>query len=323
MARESQFSYYLTSGQFDLAADLLKTGLKEAGLTDPRDDYSWGVQEDALGYRILAACGAEAFINHHRDFLNYFMKELEPEWGHLHKGHLYFRIGLGLLAQDVPQALAALEQAIAEDSLVAAEMCRTGKGEDAAVLTCTFPSYVAYYMIERLNQSTTLADEVREKMFRGMVSLPFEVAMGHTLTPPAMAEIAFKKALPEMGFPTCLEHYRQIGQMEAGGQFLPLPDALAGLLRRILIEILGISGKPVITGASLEGLIQAGEKQGLFSGDEPAAVFRMVDVFTQESYFWVQQKFILPDDPAVDALARLTLKRFTDRALTGLTNPSQ
>ena len=97
---EAKFNALMDQGRFDEAAAILKAEIVKAEFVNPRDDYSWGIASDILGYRMLEEEGAGAFNAFWEDLLRLFEDDLEPNWGHLHKGHLYFRLGLGNLGDE-------------------------------------------------------------------------------------------------------------------------------------------------------------------------------------------------------------------------------
>ena len=116
MTRESiTISELLAAGRTDAARELLCGQLKEGAIPRPkarRHVGSYRGQHRAHRQpsgRHQSGCTP---VGRPRDF---FVDELEPEWGHLHKGHIYFRLGLASANIDLRRARTELELAAMDD----------------------------------------------------------------------------------------------------------------------------------------------------------------------------------------------------------------
>jgi len=173
----SKLNNLLDNGRFGEAASLLKSHLKAAEIIDPSNDRSWGPYADQVSSRILSKEGQDAFNLFWQELLAFFTKDLEPTWGHLHKGHALFRLGLGRLSDDISAAKKFLEEALDEDRLL--EMKRAeGKSADIEKLIRGYSSYVTLCIIERIENEQFDSDIEKQKFFRYFFSTSFDAAIG-------------------------------------------------------------------------------------------------------------------------------------------------
>ena len=193
---KSKFISKIDSVKFEDAASILKQELLNAVYVDPRDDYSWGPESDILGYMILEVEGPVAFNAYWEGLLKFFLDQLEPKWGHLHKGHLYFRLGLGHLGTDINEAKQYFVEALEEDQIVA-ESYAPQIHEDPTDLLHRFPSFVTLVILEMLEDIPWSSIDSRNTFYRGLTPLRFDVIWDKKEVEPSVVRHALEILLPK------------------------------------------------------------------------------------------------------------------------------
>jgi hypothetical protein len=193
---KSKFISKIDASEFEDAVSVLKQELLNAVYVDPRDDYSWGPESDILGYRILEVEGPAAFNSYWEGLLDFFIDKLEPKWGHLHKGHLYFRLGLGHLAIDLERAKRYIIDALEEDQIVA-ENYGPQIHEAPIELLHRFPSYVTLVILEMLEEISWESESSKNAFYRGLAPLRFDVIWDKKEEEPSAVQHALEILIPE------------------------------------------------------------------------------------------------------------------------------
>lgn len=107
----------LKEKNFVKAMELLKKHLELAELMDPGNDESWAPYADHIASKISEVEAENEVIKFWKELLDFFTNELEAKWGHLHKGHIFFRLGVSYLDIDLNNSKGYLERALEEDKL--------------------------------------------------------------------------------------------------------------------------------------------------------------------------------------------------------------
>jgi hypothetical protein len=284
---QSRFNDLLNDNRFDEAAALLKGELIRAEFVDPRDDYSWGPASDVLGYRMLGKQGAQGFNTYWRDLLEFFQEELEPRWGHLHKGHLYFRLGLGHLGSDLNLARVYLEEALAEDRLVANAVADDWHTRED-ILVHRFPSYVTLCILERIRDSYFASEEDRQSYYRGLVSLRFDVIWDRKEVEMSLVHHAIATIVPELGREQALAARHELALASAQQLRTATLSLLGSLLEILLANILyydldvrEIEGESV-QWADLGALLREATRRSVFPSDSIQSTCQLVHILKDE-----------------------------------------
>jgi hypothetical protein len=321
MPKNTLFCQYIADRQYEKAVELIKEHLRKADVLDPRDDYSYGLELDQLAYPIFFDRGPQAFVDYHRDWLKFFVEEMEPAWGrHLHKGHFYLRMGLGSLAIDVAQAKDNLRKAYGEDRLQAQLVVDTGRAADGEALARTIPPYVTLYILERLERGYFKDEVDRRTFFAGLASLPFEVVMGHNYAPTDMIELALKKLIPAGALPRIQSYYNEMNRMVTLDLVAGIPAMLEVFIKRVLLSIL--ESKPEVKThlskpagqASLEELIRAFDDARIFDRSSIPSSFRMPVIYSQVSLM-PPAEYEFVTEAMVENLAIVGIKLLVDKAI--------
>ncbi|UCF98346.1 MAG: hypothetical protein JSV89_02140 [Spirochaetaceae bacterium] len=99
-----QFNTLLMHQDFAGASQLLQIALQQAEIINPKQDKTWAPPADHLGYAILEAQGLREYQKYCEKILSVFEEVLERDWGHIHRGHIYFHLGFAyLLALNFPR----------------------------------------------------------------------------------------------------------------------------------------------------------------------------------------------------------------------------
>jgi tetratricopeptide (TPR) repeat protein len=284
---ESRFNALMNKGRFDEAATLLKEELVRADFVDPRDDYSWGPASDVLGYRILEEQDARAFNAYWRDLLAFFQEDLEPKWGHLHKGHLYFRLGLGYLGSDLTLAGEFLEEALAEDRLVASAVAGNWHTE-VETLVHRFPSYVTLCILERIGDGFFASEKDRQRFYRGLIPLRFDVVWDRKEVEMSLVHHAIETIVSEPGRELALATRQELTLASAQQLRTATLSLLASYLEIVLSSILyytldarEIEGQS-IQGADLGALLRESAHRKIFPSDSIQSTCQLVHILQRE-----------------------------------------
>lgn len=178
MSKTSKLNFYVERKEYKPAVELLKDELARAGIIDLRFDESWGPATDKIGYCILADLGTEAYCKYWEDMLTFFL-EREKDWGHLHKGHIYYRMGLGYCPVDISKAELYLQEAFNEDRLFEIdyqERNRFSIPDEKA--HARYPSYVALIILKLLSTYGQKAYSDIGQLYEGLAYLHIDVIWG-------------------------------------------------------------------------------------------------------------------------------------------------
>jgi hypothetical protein len=278
---KSKFISSIDASEYEEAASILKQELINAIYVDPRDDYSWGPESDILGYQILELEGSSAFNEYWEGLLKFFKDKLEPKWGHLHKGHLFFRLGLGHLATDVEKAKRYIVDALEEDRIVA-ENYAPQINETPIDLLHRFPSYVTLVILEMLEGIPWRSINSRNAFYRGLTPLRFDVIWDKKEMEPGIVRRSLEILIPESEFVQVLKLKEELDIACALHQSYSPIILTAAFMEAILYNrmrfehmIEEIDGHP-IEQLAIDDLLSTAIDQGLFATEAIASTFQMV-----------------------------------------------
>ena len=195
--KQATISRVIEDKKFHEAATLLKRHIREAEIIDPRRDDSWGIDTDILGYAILDHSGVSAFCTYWQDCLQFFVEELEPSWGHLHKGHIYLRLGTGHLATDLGKAAEYLNKGLEEDRLVAEDRRKSDPGLDVEETVRDSPAYITLCTVRILDLWSYPSEAFKKSFFTDLVRVKFDVIWGPQEVDPRRVQLALERLVPD------------------------------------------------------------------------------------------------------------------------------
>lgn len=226
----------LDKKSFGDAASLLKETLSKAEIIDPSNDKSWAPYADFISSQILSVKGQNAFNIFWEDLLKFFKEVLEPSWGHLHKGHIFFRLGLAKLVDNLANAKEYLEEALAEDKLLESK-----RGENKEInIEKRIRKYSAYVMlciIERIEEEHFSSNTEKQKFFE-LITPSFDAAIFRGEVNPTLVQNAIVKIIPSQALEQTLEVKKEL-DLASAQQLQTATVSLAGtFLESVLLGIL-------------------------------------------------------------------------------------
>ena len=280
MNKKSKFYQLIEDKRYRDATDLLKDEILKGEYVDPNNDYTWGVESDVLAFRILYDMGLKQFVDFHKDLLDLFLS-LEKEWGHLHKGHLYGRIGISQLAFDKSAAFSCLETAYEEDFLLAKKMAGKERFLSVEEIALTFPSYVALSILERLRQWKFDGVEQENDFYTGLSYLRFDVVWDKKQVDATIVRNAISKLIKPESLQYTLMAHREIStitNLEMGFSLMSgVTDFAETIIRRN--KAATNMGENISHNATLQVWVDIFVRQKLFPALEIYSIFKMISIF--------------------------------------------
>jgi len=279
--KQATISRLIEEKKFPEAASLLKEHIREAEIIDPRRDDSWGIDADILGYAILDRSGVAAFCSYWQDCLRFFVEELEPTWGHLHKGHIYLRLGTGYLATDLERAAGYLQEGLKEDRLVAEQRRRSDPELDVEETVRDSPAYITLCTARILDACSYPSKAFKKSFFQDLVRVKFDVIWGPQEVDPRRVERAigrFKCANQEQTLTALGELNRVFDQRLSLATMSTLESFLGIFLRGKLPS--GPASTDGPTPAVLAELLTSARRRKIFPDSTVAAIFQMAEILT-------------------------------------------
>ena len=309
MKKQALLKEHIDRKQFPQAADLLKAYIKNAEYVDPRDDYTYGPETDLVAYALLEEQGPPAFAAFHEDFLHFFQMELEPVWGHLHKGHFYMRLGLAYLSSDLSKAFDNFEKGYQEDRILCESYYEAGLIADGEIRSRLSPNYASLLIIERSRPEYFEMPFDRLTYFAGLTPLRLEVFWEPHDLEKHLVLTALNKLVPETMIVDIRAAYQEIIQATSLTMMHSLPPLLSAFIRKLLLSKycsqIGIQGseKRRLLGISLLELVKLANDQHLLPTPSIHAFLMMVAILEME--------MSLKDDPgytyAIDPVTRMRI----------------
>lgn len=284
MGENSKLNELLNKSRFNEAASLLKSHLAKAEIIDPSNDGSWAPYADQISFKILSDKGQDAFNVFWEDLLKFFEEDLEPTWGHLHKGHILFRLGLAKLVDDVANAKVYLEKALDEDRLLEKKRAG-GKTIDVEKAVRKYSSYVMLCIIERIEDEHFDSDTEKQKFFQELVSPSFDAAiMGQEVKPDLVHE-SIKHILPQQVLEQTLEARRELDIVYAQRLEIAIVSLAGVFLENILLGILyhqlslrTVQRKDILE-VELGPLLKEAIGRAVFPSDSIKATCQIIHIF--------------------------------------------
>ena len=301
------FEELLEASKFDEATALLQRDLAAGQLIDPRSDPHWSTFADVLGRKLGEQKGIEEVIQFWETLLAFFIHDIEPKWGHAHKGHIYFRLGLAVLQSDLQKGKHQLELAYSDDVILQAKPGRP----DAT----TQSAYIVLAILERIEDSE-FANSEDKQTFINRLFKAFDTALAGAAVKPQLIEDALAIIAPPEGLSMCRSIYAEL--QRANNHWMPFAlVSLTGTLLESLIladlyyrkQIKELEGERDILTAQLGLLLQAASNQNLPSKSKLA--FKLIHLFRNRLHPGneIRQKYKLVPQVA------MTIKVFCEFAI--------
>jgi len=284
MRMNSKLDDLLSHGRFAEATSLLKNHLIAAEIIDPSNGTSWAPYADQISFGILSEKGQPAFDAFWKELLRFFEEDLEPIWGHLHKGHVLFRLGLARLSDEVSTGKKYLEEALDEDRQL--EKIRAGgKSVDIEKSIRPYSSYVALCIIERIEDEHFDSAIEKQKFFREFFSTSFDAAIMGRGVDQALVEKAVNRIVPQEGLEQALGIKKELDLTFEGRLPIATVSLAGAFLESVLLSILyyeecvTVQGKSVLEVELGVLLREATEKKDVFPSDAIRATCQVIHIF--------------------------------------------
>jgi len=284
MREDSRLNEFLNNNRFDEAVSLLENHLVEAEIIDPGNDGSWTLYADQISFKIRSNKGQEAFNAFWDELLRFFKNDLEPTWGHLHKGHILFRIGLARLIDDVANSKTYLEKALDEDRLLEQKRAR-GKTIDIEKSVRKYSSYVMLCIIERIQNEHFDSDTEKQKFFQELVSPSFDAAIMGREVKPEPVQISIEQIIPQQALEQTIEAKRELDMVYAQRLQIATVSLAGTLLENILLGILyhrenlrTIQTRDILE-VELGSLLKEAIEKSVFPSDSIKATCQIIHIF--------------------------------------------
>jgi len=326
MEKKSHFIESIDNKQFVEAGLILKEHLKAANYVNPRDDYTYGPEMDLLAYALLEDEGPEAFARIHEEFLQFFIEELEPIWGHLHKGHFYMRQGLAYLAIDTSKAYECFESGYQEDRLICKDFFDAGQVADGEIRARLSPNYVSLLILERSKPEYFDSPLDQQSYFAGLSPLRMEVFWERHGIEQFPIIAAIKRLTPVSETETLLQAYQEICNNTGLDHTFALPALVSTFLKRLLLSKLyhqwdvRTFQKKSVRQAGLLELVDLAESRQIFPNNSLRSFCQMVAIFEIELRLRVDDEYSHEIDPVTEKRIGYGLKSLFEKTLVDWSN---
>ncbi len=271
---------------FDRARGLLECQLSAGEILDPRTDQEWTPVADLIAAHISAEEGLDATVEYWEALLRFFVEVIEPEWGHSHKGHIYFRLGLLEARRDLIAARQRLEEARAEDNIL--RRSQASSEEEAARLAMQSSSYVALALLERIDDEDFSSAHERSQFMDNLFGTSFDAAISGGIVNPQLVNTALKKLLPASAYEPTVTLHDELTAASAAGLSFSTVSLTGTVLESVLVNILhsnmdiqrlSLSNDKETLKAELGPLLKESRFLELFPSSSIEAGFRLVHIF--------------------------------------------
>jgi hypothetical protein len=304
--KQATITRLIDEKKFSEAVSLLKEHIRKAEIIDPRRDDSWGIDADILGYAILDHSGVDAFCSYWQDCLDFFIQEMEPSWGHIHKGHIYLRLGTGYLGTDLERAAEYLRKGLEEDRLVAEERKESDPGLDVEETVRDSPAYITLCTARILDAWPYQSKAFKKSFFHDLVPVKFDVIWGPQEVDPRCVQRAigrFNDKNQEQILTALSELNRVFDQRLSLATMSTLESFLGIFLREKLPE--DPSQPDSLTPCSSAGLLAEARDGKIFPDPTVAAIFQMAGILC--SVFPILPGAALPETLTPRVLSQISV----------------
>lgn len=284
MSEKSKLNKLLDNSKFSEAVSLLKDHLAKAEIIDPSNDGSWAPYADEISSKILAVKEQEAFTTFWEELLKFFEGVLELTWGHLHKGHIFFRLGLASLVANVSTGKQYLEKGLDEDRLLEEKRAQA-RSFDIETAVRKYSAYVMLCIIERIEDEHFDSQPEKQKFFQELISPSFDAAIMGQEVRPELVQRAIRAIVPEQALEQTLETRKELDW--ASAQRLPIATvSLAGVfLENVILYILyyqrnvrTVNGQSILE-VELGKLIREAFNRTVFPSNTIRATSKLIHIF--------------------------------------------
>lgn len=284
MGKQTELVNLLNSRRFNDARDLLQQHLQSGQLLDPRIDRFWAPIADTIAQAVQADSEIDATVPFWEALRDFFVTSIEPIWGHVHKGHIGFRLAFAVVKQDFARARHELELAYQEDILL--ETAEGGTPDEITFRSYNYSAYVALTIFERIQDADFPTTADQEQFISQLFGPSFDAAIAGMVVQPELMRSALTAIAPPTALPMCEARYKEL-QAAAS---LALPFAMVSLIGTVLESLLiadlyhrkGLTtlsnGKNILT-VEFGPLLQEAIQQDVFPTASVRTACQLVQIF--------------------------------------------
>jgi len=281
---QTQLCQLLLAKDFDNARLLLQSHLQSAEIFDPRSDREWAPIADSIAAEFSKSSGLNATIPFWEGLLEFFLHVLEPTWGHCHKGHIYFRLGILYVRRDLSTARQHLTKAREEDMLL--KRAIASSEEQAIALAQQSSSYVALALLERIKDDDFASSPEKEAFLDHLFGPSFDAAIQGQDVDPALLQEALRALVPAQGIQDCIALHRELSTASQLGLPYAVVMLTGTVLEAVLLAILyydkavscTAAGKDILR-VELGTLFHEAITHGIFPNSNIQAAAQLVHLF--------------------------------------------
>lgn len=198
---QTKFQELLQTSKFKDASSLLQQELLSGRLIDPRSDPHWPTYAEEIARLILEERGENAVTEFWEGVVTFLQNDIESKWGHVHKGHVYFRLGLNVVLSDLQKGKSYLESAFQEDKILESLQGQPeAKGQSA---------YIILAILEQIEDSEfSTAEEKRTFITRFFKA--FDTATTGRAVKAELIESALAILVPTESLTMCRSIYTEV-----------------------------------------------------------------------------------------------------------------
>lgn len=282
---QTELENRLEAKDFDAARCLLEKYIEAGDVLDPRSDSHWTSIADKIAAIIEVNKGIYSTIQFWNAILDFFIKKIEPKWGHAHKGHIYFRLGFATARQDIEEAFTNFELAYKDDLVI--EKARGGTEDDIFARSQNYSAYAALTILERVKDADFSEVADKHHFLDQLFGPSFDLAISGQAVNPILVQNALTSLVSRESLPASLQRYEESNKAFS----LALPFAVISLtgtvLESILLSILKDSlelssltkSKKDIHNEELGPLLKESIDRSIFPSKSVQAAFQLVHVF--------------------------------------------
>jgi hypothetical protein len=191
---QTKFQELIQTSRFNEASSLLQQELLSGQLIDPRSDPYWSNYAEQIANLLREERGENAVTEFWEGFVSFLRNDIESKWGHVHKGHLYFRLGRSVVLSDIQKGKSYLEAAFEEDKIFEQLIGQPEANSQSA--------YIILAILEQIEDSEfSNAEEKRTFITRFFKA--FDTAITGRTVKGELIESALASIVPAEGLSVC------------------------------------------------------------------------------------------------------------------------
>ena len=251
----SKLDKLLEEKEFEAAIQLFKNELLAATIIHPFNDRTWTSYADIIANSISSSKPHPEYEKFWLNLLEFFETQLETHYQcHLHKGHIFFRLGSIKLNYDITAGKAFLEKALAENKLLAQERWKNDSEKIEQEIQQK-SSYILLCIIEKIEEDDLIEPNERQKFFE-TISTAFNAAIYGKRRNYSEVYQALRYLTPMEVTPQAIEYLKASDLSNKQSLILPTIALSGALLETIVFGILyyDLNTKQVQNGKKYEDI---------------------------------------------------------------------